>query len=93
VLYKVEKGKRSDLKPVGTSFFAYGQKAPVPKEQWSTLRVIAKGNRFLVEINGQQLFAVEDNTFTEAGKVGLWTKADSVTSFDNLKIESHDTNG
>jgi hypothetical protein len=33
---------------------------------------------------------VEDDTFTDAGKVGLWTKADSVTSFDDLKIESYD---
>lgn len=90
VLYKVEKGKRTDLKPVGAGFLAYGKKTPVPGGQWSTLRVLVKGNRFEVYLNEQHLFEVEDGTFTEAGKVGLWTKADSVTSFDDLKMESHD---
>jgi hypothetical protein len=89
VLYKVENGKRTDLKPIGAGLFAYGKKAKVPSGQWSELRIAAKGNRFEVSLNGESLFAVEDNTFTEAGKVGLWTKADSVTSFDNLDITSN----
>jgi hypothetical protein len=37
-----------------------------------------------VSFNGKQLFEVEDSTFTGAGKVGLWTKADSVTLFDEV---------
>jgi hypothetical protein len=90
VLYKVEKGKRTDLKPIGTGLRAYGKKVTVPSGQWSELRVAAKGNRFEVSVNNESLFVVEDNTFTEAGKVGLWTKADSVTAFDNLTIESEE---
>jgi len=90
VLYKVEGGKRSDLKPVGSGMFAYGKKVDVPSGTWSTLRVDAKGNRFAVSLNGQHLFDVEDDTFREAGRVGLWTKADSVTAFDDLQIEPHD---
>jgi hypothetical protein len=90
VLYKVENGKRTDLKPVGAGLFAYGKKATVLSGQWSELRVATKGNRFEVAVNGESLFAVEDNTFTAAGKVGLWTKADSVTAFDNLTIESEE---
>ena len=90
VLYKVENGKRTDLKPLDAGLFAYGKKATVPSGQWSELRVAAKGNRFEVSVNGDSLFAVEDNTFTKAGQVGLWTKADSVTSFDNLTIESEE---
>ncbi|MEW6298643.1 MAG: family 16 glycoside hydrolase [Thermodesulfobacteriota bacterium] len=86
VLYKVENGKRTDLKPVGAGLFAYGKKTSVPSGQWSELRVAAEGNRFEVSVNGDSLFAVEDNTFTESGKVGLWTKADSVTLFDDLQI-------
>lgn len=93
VLYKVEDGKRTDLKPLDAGLFAYGKKAKVPKEQWSELRVVAKGNRFEVSLNGDSLFVVEDDTFTKAGRVGLWTKADSVTYFDNLTIESHDAGG
>jgi Domain of Unknown Function (DUF1080) len=90
VLYKVENGKRTDLKPLNAGLFAYGKKAKVPKAQWSELRVVAEGNRFAVFLNGEDLFAVEDETFTSTGKVGLWTKADSVTYFDDLKIESEE---
>jgi hypothetical protein len=42
------------------------------------------GSRFRVLYTGQQLFEVEDRTFGEAGKIGLWTKADSVTLFDKV---------
>lgn len=88
VLYKIEKGKRTDLKPIGSGLLAYGKKTPVPSGQWSTLRVVAKGNRFGVYLNDQHLFNVEDDTFTGAGKIGLWTKADSVTAFDDLQIKT-----
>lgn len=87
VLYKVEKGKRTDIDPKGSGPFAYGKKAKVPSGQWSTLRVVAKGDLFEVYLNGEKLFEVEDNTFTNAGKVGLWTKADSYTLFDDLAIQ------
>jgi hypothetical protein len=90
VLYKVESGKRTDLKPSGAGLFAYGKKASVPQGQWSELRLTATGKRFEVALNGEHLFTVEDETFTQPGKVGLWTKADSVTYFDNLTIESQD---
>lgn len=89
VLYKVEAGKRSDLKPTG-SWFAYGKKAPVPNGVWSVLRLQAQGKHFAVWLNGEHLFDVEDETFSEAGKVGLWTKADSVTAFDDFLIKSYE---
>lgn len=85
VLYKVENGKRTDL-PLKGEGRTYGKKASVPSGQWSELRVVAVGNLFEVFVNGQKLYEVEDNTFTEAGKVGLWTKADSVTHFDDLRV-------
>jgi Domain of Unknown Function (DUF1080) len=87
VLYKVQNGKREDL-PLKGEGRTYGKKATVPKNQWSELRVTAKGNLFTVWLNGQKLYEVEDGTFTEAGKVGVWTKADSVTYFDDLKVIS-----
>jgi hypothetical protein len=93
VLYKVEGGKRTDLKPGGAGLFAYGKKVQVSQGQWSELRLTATGKHFEVALNGEHLFAVEDETFTQPGKVGLWTKADSVTYFDNLTIESHDLGG
>ena len=85
VLYKVENGKRTDL-PVKGEGRTYGKKTEVPAKQWSTLRVVANGRLFEVYFNGTKLYDVEDSTFTQPGKVGVWTKADSVTQFDDLTI-------
>lgn len=85
VLYKVENGTRTDL-PVKGEGRTYGKKTEVPAKQWSTLRVAANGRLFEVHFNGAKLYDVEDATFTQAGKVGVWTKADSVTQFDDLMI-------
>jgi hypothetical protein len=90
VLYKTKDGVRSDLKLKGKDS-GYGVKAEVPKNQWSTLKVSAVGNSFIVSLNDKLLFEVVDDTFAEAGKVGMWTKADSATHFDDLKIASYDS--
>jgi hypothetical protein len=86
VLYKVEKGKRTDIDPKGSGPFAYGRKVGVPTAAWSTLRIVARGSLFVTYLNGEKLFEVEDATFGAAGRVGVWTKADSVTYFDDLKL-------
>ena len=83
VLYKTVDGKRSSL-PVKGRTFGYGVDAKVPKAKWSTLRVEFRGNLFTVSFNGKKLFDVEDDTFKDAGAVGVWTKADSVTLFDDF---------
>ena len=83
VLYKTVNGVRSPLDIVGRPG-GYGVDVSVPPNQWLALRVDFKGNRFRVLYNGKQLFEVEDSTFGDAGKVGLWTKADSVTLFDEI---------
>jgi hypothetical protein len=85
VLYKVEKGKRTDL-PVKGEGRTYGKKVQVPSGQWSTLRVVTAGPRFEVFFNASKLYEVEDRTFSQAGKVGVWTKADSITQFDDLSV-------
>lgn len=85
VLYKVEKGKRTDLPLVGKGR-TYGQKVTVPSGKWSSLKVVAKGAQFEVYLDGKMLFKVEDTTFTGSGMVGLWTKADSYTLFDDLSV-------
>jgi hypothetical protein len=41
---------------------------------------------FEVYFNGTKLYEVEDQTFTQPGKVGVWTKADSLTHFDDLSV-------
>ena len=80
-LYKVEKGKRVQFG---------GKNIEVPAGKWQTLSLAIVGEKFVVSMNGTELFAAEDKTFAEAGKVGLWTKADSVTLFDNLTINVMD---
>jgi hypothetical protein len=83
VLYKTVNGARSALDIVGRKG-SYGVDISVPANQWLGLRVDFSGSRFRVLYNGKQLFEVEDSTFSNAGKVGLWTKADSVTLFDEI---------
>lgn len=90
VFYKVENGKRKDLKPKDSGLFAYGKKVNVPSGEWSMLGIVARGTLFEVSLNGNKLFEVEDDTFTNAGKVGLWTKADSYTLFDDFMIKQSD---
>jgi hypothetical protein len=85
VLYKVEKGTRTDL-PLKGEGRTYGKPSKVPSGEWGTLRVVATGPLFAVYHDGTKLFDVEDPTFTQAGKVGVWTKADSVTCFDDLTV-------
>lgn len=85
VLYKVQNGQRTDL-PVKGEGRTYGKSAKVPGGQWSTLRVVATGPRFEVYFNGAKLYEVEDATFKGPGRVGVWTKADSITHFDDLTV-------
>jgi hypothetical protein len=87
VLYKTVGGVRSPLDIVGRRG-GYGVVASVPANTWLSLRVEFKGNRFRVIYGGQGVFEVEDATFGGAGKIGLWTKADSVTLFDEVIYES-----
>lgn len=51
---------------------------------WHTLRVEYQGNHFTVTFDGDKVIETTDDNFFEAGKVGLWTKADSVTLFDDF---------
>jgi hypothetical protein len=85
VLYKVQNGKRTDL-PVKRAGRTYGKPSKVPSGRWGTLRVVVRGSLFEVFHDGRKLYEVEDTTFTRAGKVGVWTKADSVTHFDDLTV-------
>lgn len=87
VLYKVEKGERISLAPKGTASNTYGVKQRVPKQTWSTMAVSFQGNLFTVSFDGKKIFEVQDSTFAGPGKTGLWTKADSVTHFDDFQVE------
>lgn len=83
VLYKTENGKRKPLQIVGRKD-GYGIDEVMAKAEWHTLRVEFAGKKFTVIFDGKELFDVEDETFKDAGKVGVWTKADSVMLFDDF---------
>lgn len=72
------KGYRHTLKYV---------KAPVPKMKWHTLRVEFFGSNIKVYLNETKLIDLEDNHIIGSGAVGLWTKADSITEFDNFSFK------
>lgn len=73
-IYKVIAGKRIQL--MGMEFEADAGK-------WHTIRVVMRDDKIVCSVNGSEL-DVRDGSITKAGKVGLWTKADAVTSFDNF---------
>jgi hypothetical protein len=76
-LYHVVNGRRSQ--------FA-GANLKVTSREWHELRVEAMGNKITCYYDGNKKIEATDDTFKDAGKVGLWTKADSVTHFDDLKV-------
>lgn len=55
--------------------------------EWHTLRVEFKGTHFTVAFDGKVVIEADDDTFSAAGAVGVWTKADSVTLFDDFQFE------
>ena len=77
--YHVIRGRRTELK---------GANLKVAANEWHALGLKAEGERFTVTFNGKVLFTATDRTFTSAGRVALWTKADSVTRFDRIEIKT-----
>jgi hypothetical protein len=77
-LYRVVKGRRRQIA---------GWDGTVAGQTWHTLAVEARGDRFQVFFDGKPVIDAKDGTFEEAGKVGLWTKADSITYFDALAVK------
>jgi hypothetical protein len=58
----------------------------ITARQWHTLRVLSLGDHFQVFYDGSPAIDVHDKTYT-AGRIGLWTKSDAVTYFDNLRLQ------
>jgi hypothetical protein len=58
--------------------------------QWHTLRVVAVADLIQAYLDGQLLLDHRDSRF-RSGQIGLWTKSDSVTAFDDLEIKSHNS--
>ena len=74
-LYYTAGGRRNTIKYVN---------APVPRDIWHTLRVEFSGKRIKVMLDGKSYIEMEDDHINGTGAVGVWTKADSVTLFDDF---------
>jgi len=76
-IYHTINGKRVAFKNINTK---------VTSGVWHTLRVDFAGNKFTVTFDGNKVIEATDESFANAGKVGVWTKADSVTLFDDFSF-------
>jgi hypothetical protein len=74
-LYYTQNGRRNTIKYVD---------AQVAKNQWHTLRVEFTAKRIRVSLDGKRYIEVDDDRISGAGAVGVWTKADSITAFDDF---------
>jgi len=78
-IYHTIRGKRTEKKRANMK---------VASGQWHTLHVDFNGKHFTVTFDGKKAIEWDDDTFKDAGKVGVWTKADSVTEFDDFSYAS-----
>lgn len=76
-LFKTINGNRVKIAEVATR---------VTPGEWHTLGFAARGTKLVVTFDGKTVIETDDATFTRPGKVGLWTKADSVTAFASLRV-------
>jgi hypothetical protein len=74
-IYHTINGRRTEKKRTRTQ---------VASNQWHTLRVDFQGNHFTVTFDGKKAIEWDDDTYKDAGRIGVWTKADSVTLFDDF---------
>ncbi|MGO9914824.1 MAG: family 16 glycoside hydrolase [Isosphaeraceae bacterium] len=75
-VYKVVDGKRTMFK---------GDKTP-GDEKWHTLRVTMTGSKIACYFDGRKYLEADDATFPDAGMIGLWSKADAQSYFDDLTV-------
>jgi uncharacterized protein YfiM (DUF2279 family) len=79
-LYKVVSGKRIQL--------ATKEGLDQPAGKWITVKIEQKGDEIECYLDGKKLLEAKDSAIQKAGKIGLWTKADAQSHFDNLEVEA-----
>ena len=77
--YNVVNGSRKELEST---------EIDIKQGEWFIMTIDVKGNKVTCSLNGKTLIESTDDTFKSAGRIGLWTKADAVTYFDDLKINT-----
>jgi hypothetical protein len=71
----------------GARFLLAEWNGPADPGRWHDLRAEARGDAILIHWDGKPIIDFHDSTFPGPGRVGVWTKADSVTQFDDLVLE------
>ena len=77
-VYKVVDGKRTPFQSTSV--------AKIPVGEWHKLRITMMGDHIECYLDGKKLLDAKDATFPNAGKVGLWSKSDAQTHFDDFKV-------
>ena len=78
-VYKVVAGRRTQL--------GGKEGVKIKADEWHKLKVKVKGNNMEGYLDGEKLWEITDDTYADAGQVGLWSKADAQTHFDEFKVE------
>lgn len=86
-LYKVAQGKRTQLATADVDLPNDSQ-AESLAGSWHTIRIVHQGAKIRCYLDGKLCLEATDTTFPGEGRIGLWTKADAVTSFDKLSVTS-----
>ena len=77
-VYYVKDGQRKQLASVDIK---------TDPSKWHEIEIEHVGNKIVAEFDDKKVIEIEDSTFTEGGMVGLWTKADAATAFDDFEVE------
>jgi hypothetical protein len=78
-VYKVVDGKRTQLESADVK---------IPSGEWHTIKIEMMGDKIACSLDGKKYLEAKDDTFTGAGKIGLWSKADAQTYFDDFKVSA-----
>ncbi|HLK47978.1 MAG TPA: hypothetical protein VKT49_07580 [Bryobacteraceae bacterium] len=88
-VYKMENGRCSPIRPRGVANSSpFAIKHNIQPNTWNILKVSVRGSRFQVYVNHRRLLQADDTSFSGPGKVGLVTVADSVTYFDDFRVNA-----
>lgn len=85
-VYRVEDGKVLPLRPRGVPASVFSVKHDIVPNTWNILKVSVRGNRFQVYVNHRRILQADDPSQPSWGKVGLVTVSDSVTYFDDFRV-------
>jgi hypothetical protein len=77
--YRVSNGRRIEIA---------GANLKISPNEWHTLGLKAEGESFTITFDGKELYRATDRTITAAGRIALWTKADSITRFEQIELKT-----